>query len=552
MDGTLSRVSVLASDVGETGEEAASRWPGVVEWTIPAREQQRDWLLAAGLRRGTGNLLVLDCACDIRRGTVEAFADLAATTALVTGRPGRPVPITAATRREGRHLWLEGVLRTEGQMPAGNSQAPMHYIGALLVSGEADRRFLADALESRCGGPRDAAGLSPWHAAIDALARRTRVPCAVLGHDVHGEEAVIEEWLGGGSHAQTYVRLPSGYGNRTVRKEATGAGLGKLNEEISWLSGLDPTAGRHFAGIVSSRVEPHNASMDLAFHHLPTLRGLILSGEIDSEEAALWARRILAALRRDVYPAGYRAVPVDYVLRTHLSRIETRLAETAVALPGLRALWNADSLLVNGVRLRGAGALVAEIAQDGQALRMLTPERLVRTHGDPHFDNVLIDRRNHRFLLIDPRGNAGYDPAYDLGKVWHSVNSLYDLIHGGHVEVAAGGDGIDYAFTSPTLVEFYRRVRDRVHAWLTATGWHQDDPHWMLKVRLAEAAHMCSVMPFHIARDQRETVVLACYARGLELLNELHRDLLAVRLGPIRSEVWSGPRRAAVMDRSVG
>jgi hypothetical protein len=555
LDGTLSRVSVLASEAAAADDEAATLWSGVVEWTDPALEQQHERLLAATLRRGAGSILVLDCACDIRRGTVEAFADLTQTTALVTGCPeipDRPVPAAIATRREGRHLRLESVFRSGGQTPAGDDRRPMDYLGALLVGGAVDRGLLADLLESRSGRHRDAASLSPWHDALDTLARRTRVLCAELTRDVHGEEAVIGERLAGGSHAHTYIRLPNDHGNRTVRKEATGPGLGKLNDEISWLRGLEPSAGRHFADVVAYRVEPSHASMDLAFHPLPTLRRLILSEEIDAEEAALWTRRILACLRRDVYPGGFRPAPADYVRHTHLDRVETRLAETAAALPDRRTLWDTDTLLVNGVRLRNPGSLVTELARDGQALRMLTPNRLVRTHGDPHFDNVLIDRKGHRFVLIDPRGNAGYDPTYDLGKVWHSVNSLYDLIHAGHVEASAGEDSIDYAFTSPHLVAFYHGVRDRVHAWLTATGWYQDDPYWMLKVRLAEAAHMCSVMPFHIAHDQRESVALACYARGVELLNALHRDLVSARPQPIQAQVRAEPRRAAAMDRSSG
>ncbi|WP_017547129.1 phosphotransferase [Nocardiopsis prasina] len=555
LNGTLSRVSVLASEAAATDNEAPTRWSGVVEWTVPALERQRDWLLTAILRRGAGSILVLDCACDIRRGTVEGFAELADTTALVTGRPdalGRPAAATAATRREGRHLRLESLFRSDRQWPTEDTRRPMDYLGALLVGGAADRVLLADILEARSDHHRDAASLSPWHDALDSLARRTRVLCAEVARDVHGDEAVIGERLAGGSHARTYLRLPNDHGNRTVRKEATGVGLGKLNDEIEWLRGLEPDAGRHFADVVAHRVEPGRASMDLRFHRLPTLRGLILSEEIDADEAALWTRRVLASLRRDVYPGGSRPTPTDYVRRTHLDRVETRLAETAAALPDRRTLWNSDTLLINGVRLRNPGALVTELARDGQALGMLTPNRLVRTHGDPHFDNVLIDRPGHRFVLIDPRGNAGYDPAYDLGKVWHSVNSLYDLIHGGHVEASAGRDGIDYAFTSPRLVAFYHRVRDRVHAWLTATGWHQDDPHWMLKVRLAEAAHMCSVMPFHIAHDQRESVALACYARGVELFNALHRDLVAARPRPIRARIRAEPRRAALVDRTSG
>ncbi|MFC8568912.1 phosphotransferase [Streptomyces sp. NPDC057245] len=603
LDGTLSRVGVLAADTAADADGPA-RWPGAVEWTAPGREHQRYGLLAAGLRRGTGSMLVFDCACDIRPGILAAFANLGAATALVTDQPDHPARAAAATRRQGRHLMLDGLNSLDdrdgvldvgdrdgatvgpnatsgptgpgcgSRMPAGGpscpdrpdggsrppavhdapgraTEAPFNFLGALLLTG-AERRLLAGILDSHASRHPDRAAGFPWQDAIGTLARRTRIRCAVLARDVHGDDMVIEGSLAGGSHARTYIRLHSGSGSRTVRKEAVSAGLSKLNDEVSWLHGLETTAGRHFPDIVASRVEPHGVSMDLAYHHLPTLRGLILTGEIDEEEAARWTRRVLAVLRRDVYPAGVRPAPAGYLRRTHLDRIETRLAQTAAALAERHRLWTADSLLVNGVRLRNARALVADLVRDETALRMLTPDRLVRTHGDPHFDNILVDRHNHRFLLIDPRGNAGYDPAYDLGKVWHSVNSLYDLIHAGHVEVAAGADGIDYTFTSPHLVAFYRRIRERVHAWLTATGWHQDDPHWLLKVRFAEAAHMCSVMPFHIAHDQRETVVLACYARGLELINDLHRDLMAARprARPVRDDALSGPRRTPLMDRT--
>jgi hypothetical protein len=281
--------------------------------------------------------------------------------------------------------------------------------------------------------------------------------------------------------------------------------------------------------------------MDLSYHHLPTLRRLILSGEIDEAEAARWACRVLAVLKRDIHPAGQRPAPGDYVWRTHLRRIEERLAETASALPERQALWTADKVRVNVVWLRNVHDVVTDLARNQHALRILTPNHLVRTHGDPHFDNILIDRNSYRFYLIDPRGNDGYDVAYDLGKIWHSVNSMYDLIHDGHVRVEAQGNEINYTLTSPRMVAFYRRVRERIRAWLTATGWSQGDPYWMLKVRLAEAAHMCSVMPFHIARDQQDTVVLACYARGLELINNLYADLTSA---PAPLEPWTDRKDA--------
>lgn len=505
-DGTVSGVTVLVSEgAAERGE--LGHWPGLVEHIAVNGAQQRFQALALELREDVGSVLILDCSCGMRPDTLAAFANLTTSTALVTERSDVSVRASAVVHREGRRSLVLDNLNDDGSFG---------YMGALLLI-NADRPALAAILRESPSPPS-------WWEALGLLARRLRVQCAVLTRDIHGNDIVVENWLAGGSYARTYVHLHP-QGRRVVRKEAFGDGQDKLAEEISWLQGLEDSARCHFPDIVEHRIETRGVSMDLSYHRLPTLRQLILSGAIDEEEAARWARRILAVLKRDLYPAGDREVPADYIRRTHLSRIVTRLSETAAALPRRHRLWAADRVRVNGVWLRNIRSVVADLERDERVLALLTPERLLRTHGDLHFDNVLIDRDNHRFLLIDPRGNPGYDVAYDLGKIWHSVNSLYDLIHSGHVQVTAGETEIDYKFAPPELVAFYRKVRQGLHTWLTATQWHQEDPYWLLKVRLAEAAHMCSVMPFHIAHDEQETVVLACYARGLELINSFYDDL---------------------------
>ncbi|EGG45474.1 hypothetical protein SGM_4179 [Streptomyces griseoaurantiacus M045] len=522
-EGTVSGVTVLGGEDAPgqdapgqdaPGQDGPGDWPGLVR-RVPVRgTRQRLRALAAALREEAGRVLVVDCSCAIRPETLAAFANLATSTALVTDRRDLPVRAGAVVRHEGRApLVLDRLAAPDDRCEDGET---FGYLGSAVLL-NADRTALADILDARPGPPS-------WRVALGRLARRVRVQCAVLAQDIHGHDIVVENRLAGGSYARTYVHLHR-QGRRIVRKEAFGEGQDKLSEEIGWLRGLDDSARRHFPDVVEHRIETRGASMDLRYHPLPTLRGLILSGAIDEEEAALWARRILAVVKRDLYPAGERDVPEGYIRRTHLDRVARRLAETAAALPRRHRLWEAERVRVNGVWLRNVRHVVADLGRDERMLGLLTPRRLLRTHGDLHFDNVLIDRSNHRFLLIDPRGNPGYDVAYDLGKVWHSVNSLYDLIHGGHVEVTVGEKEIDYTLTAPELVAFYRAVRRRLYHWLTATHWHRGEPHWLLKVRLAEAAHMCSVMPFHIAHDERETVALACYARGVELINELYGDL---------------------------
>ncbi|MFE7128304.1 phosphotransferase [Streptomyces sp. NPDC057617] len=519
LDGTLGEVTVITGTLPtkpvhepDTPVPDPSPWSAAVKYVVQDDPADRTEALADKLRHGSGSVLILDCSCEIRPGILSAFANLVTATVLVSDRAHlvQHRRVRATAHQVGRlALALDG-LGPEGELA---------YLGTLFLTG-ADRALLRDILAE------DGFRLS-WPGTVCRLAARIHVQCAAQSRDIHGKDVVVGGALAGGSHARTYIRFDPASGRRTVRKEAVGAGREKLTDEIVWLHGLETAAGRHFPDVIESRIEPYGVSMDLAYHHLPTLRRLILSGEIDEEEAARWARRTLATLRRDLYPVGPVPAPDDYVRRTHLDRIRSRLVETAAAVPARWRLWNAAEVRVNGVPLRGIQQVADALADDRAALELLAPDRLVRTHGDPHFDNILIDRHNHRFFLIDPRGNSGYDIAYDLGKIWHSVNSLYDLIHDGHVEVEAGDDRIDYAFTSPRLVAFYHGVRERLRDWLVASDWSQGDPHWFLKVRLAEAAHMCSVMPFHIVRGRPETVAIACYARGLELINSLYEDVMA-------------------------
>ncbi|GLU45862.1 phosphotransferase [Nocardiopsis ansamitocini] len=521
LDGTLGQVTIITGERSGTFPKSpaphdapTSRIPrsDMMKCVVGEDRCARARALAAQLRHGRGSVLILDCSCEIRPGILSAFANLTTATVLVADRGVlvRRGQVFATAHREGRLALILDSLGHEGDL---------EYLGTLFLTG-GDRALLGDILA------RNAFRL-PWTQAVCQLAQRTHVQCAAQTRDIHGDDVVVGGALAGGSYARTYIRLHPASGLRTVRKEAVGAGAEKLADEVGWLHGLERNARRHFPEVVESRIETYGVSVDLVHHHLPTLRRLILSGDIDEAEAARWARRTLAALRRDVYPVAPLPAPADYVRRTHLDRIRGRLAQAANALPERRRLWTAAEVTVNGVVLRGLRQLVDDLERDPAVLDMLTPERLVRTHGDPHFDNILIDRDNHRFLLIDPRGNSGYDVAYDLGKIWHSVNSLYDLIHDGLVEVDAGDDAIDYAFTSPRLVAFYHDVRERLLDWFLASDWSQDDAHWFFKVRLAEAAHMCSVMPFHIVRDRPDTVALACYARGLELINGFYTDVMA-------------------------
>lgn len=62
-------------------------------------------------------------------------------------------------------------------------------------------------------------------------------------------------------------------------------------------------------------------------------------------------------------------------------------------------------------------------------------KRILLSHGDLTFNNILWDDKNNYFKLIDPRGSSSMymDEYYDLAKLSQSINGGYDdIVHGNY------------------------------------------------------------------------------------------------------------------------
>jgi hypothetical protein len=132
------------------------------------------------------------------------------------------------------------------------------------------------------------------------------------------------------------------------------------------------------------------------------------------------------------------------------------------------------------------------------------------------------------FILSDPRGEMfGSDIYYDLGKLWHSFNGMYDLIHTDQfqldyryehdgsrivVDIQFGNDALRQTYS-----EIHRSVQDRIQRYDLVAN----DEHWLLKTKFAEAMHFSSVMPFHLFNDSIENRALALYFVAVRLMSEL-------------------------------
>ena len=217
-----------------------------------------------------------------------------------------------------------------------------------------------------------------------------------------------------------------------------------------------------------------------------------------------------------------------WVYKLHIQRIERRLLTTIEKSSLFNDIINARKVNLNGETYENISALIREIKTRPKLIEMLAPPIISMIHGDLHFQNLLVDlnqKTKYNFILTDPRGELnGSDLYYDLGKLWHSFHGLYDFMHEDlfDVKVRVQGSNVTARLEFEDIPAFseYKRIHELFPKWLKEYQPLCEDPYWEMRTLLAEAAHFCSVMPFHLKMDNVEKRAIALYLTGVKLLNE--------------------------------
>jgi hypothetical protein len=114
-----------------------------------------------------------------------------------------------------------------------------------------------------------------------------------------------------------------------------------------------------------------------------------------------------------------------------------------------------------------------------------------------------------------------------MGKLWHSFNGKYDLIHSGFSEIKNLSNqhkNFSLSFGPKYLVETYNLI-EASFIKLIKNYPISKDKNWLLKTKFAEFMHFSSVMHFHLKFDRSEKTALTLYLSALILGNNLIKQL---------------------------
>ena len=325
--------------------------------------------------------------------------------------------------------------------------------------------------------------------------------------------------LVGGSYAELHKCV-------IVRKEAKGKGVEKIENEIKWLQNIPKEIKNKFTNIRNYKIHKDYAWFEMDYHNSPCLRELLLKGEIQASKAIELLDKILDFMFEQVYTRRIIKNKSGWVWDKHIARVNSRLLQTKKEAPFFSKIMSAEKIILNNKEYYNAPFLIKEICERPSLLQRMEPKNLRMIHGDLHFQNILINFNDPQgFVLADPRGEIyGGDFYYDMGKLWHSFNGLYDFLHTNmfslEFKFIDSVVQVSLEYNCPNIIKEYKIIKKKIPQKLKKYKLIKEDPDWELKTLFTEAMHFSSVMPFHLQNDGKEHKALAMYFTAVKLLNE--------------------------------
>ena len=326
--------------------------------------------------------------------------------------------------------------------------------------------------------------------------------------------------LSGGSFAKLKREI-------LVIKKADKVGGDKLAQEIKWLKNLKESSSKKFPKVLDFNISNNDTWYSMQWYPRPSLRKNIISGLYEAKDVKNCMVPILNFLWNDLYKVRKNNINIDWVNKKHFERFYERFKIISKISP-FKNITKSNKIIINNKPYKNLPELVNWLKDFNDKYKFFVPKSLSQIQGDLHFQNILIGDNPEDFILADPRGDRdGSDIFYDMGKLWHSFNGKYDLIH---TDISMSKI-LDTRYSKYELIlgpkyllNTYSSINKNIENMMSKYPI-SDDKNWLLKTKFSEFMHFSSVNYFHLKNDKIEsravTLYLSAIILGTELIDEL-------------------------------
>ncbi len=216
--------------------------------------------------------------------------------------------------------------------------------------------------------------------------------------------------------------------NKIIRKSSYDK---KLHNEINWYLKIPNDIKKYIPVIYDYNLNSNNKFIDLKYYSHKTLSDYFLS---DLTSELIWNKVFakLKALLSDFYfyKVDANACELSESLNLmYFNKTMDRLREFQLQ----NIIEYNKPLYINETKYMCVNDYINILFSLLSEKKIFECDCFNLIHGDLCFSNILYDELNNRLIVIDPRGSFGNfsiygDQRYDLSKIYHSFNGLYDCI----------------------------------------------------------------------------------------------------------------------------
>lgn len=286
--------------------------------------------------------------------------------------------------------------------------------------------------------------------------------------------------------------------------------IDKFVDEIRYISLIPQDISLFFPRVIESSTDASDPFITMEYYGYPTLAELYVRENLD---VAAWYS-IFSHLDSVLVNSfgSYRAeVSGEDVKEMYVGKLHKRL-QSMRSMEYLRKIVDVDTVTLNGRRLDNLPVLWDSI--ESEVVKMSNNVVGSLIHGDFCFSNILYDVDSHICRFIDPRGSFGSlspsaagDLRYDIAKLWHSVDGMYDFITADKFTLSVDSD----ASVEMTIASGAKSLAiSDVFSDVFFSTWNRRE------IEIICGLMLCSIPALHYDHPKRQ---VAIYVRGLQLLN---------------------------------
>ena len=282
----------------------------------------------------------------------------------------------------------------------------------------------ADGYVNKLGRDRDISA-SMTHF-LDAYFKRERLSQVMHRLEVTGNVSLVRLFKGG-SNAVTLLAT-SGSGGLFVKKMVPPEHAHRLQNQHDWLAKRSDHP--ELVSVLREHRAPDHYAIDLEYR--PSTVPLVeYLHEHPFSAGAARLDEVWDYMYDRVYRLGLPNSRPELMDEYVTERFVMRVRAAGQSHPALAEALKADRIVVNGRELDGFDRVLTRIRSSEQAwadLAAFQPSEAI--HGDLTVDNVLVDLRNGRILVIDPSDdNQVRGPVIDFARQLQSLLYGYEFLN---------------------------------------------------------------------------------------------------------------------------